>query len=402
MKKRINISIIITALILTISIVLSSYHNDDGINNTSIQTHNSSYDEAENSSEEMRGLWVSYISLDMQNTDKSFEKFKEKFNNIIREAKKIKCNTLIVQARPFSDALYNSDLFPYSHILSGTQGVYPNYDALEYMCNEAHNSDLSIHVWINPYRVKLKDTPRNLAENNIYVTNPELCIETESGIYINPSKKKGRELITKGVREIIGNYDVDGIQFDDYFYPPDVNEEDYSDYSVYKKALSSDTTPLEIEEWRMNNINILIAEVYKAIKDFDKNILFGISPQGNISNNTEINADILSWCKYRGYIDYICPQMYYSIDNPALRFEDCLKVWSEIPCHKELKIHIGLAVYKAGTDEDDGTWLSADNILAEELKLLRKYNFSGYMLYDYNALESDKATQELKNLVSVI
>lgn len=402
MKKRVNISILITALILTVSIILASNNKNEITSTTVVPTINSSQDEVETTNEEMRALWVSYISLDMQNTNKSFEAFKEKFQNIINKANEIKCNTLIIQARPFSDALYKSEFFPYSHILSGVQGTSPSYDALEYMCNETHKANLKIHVWINPYRVKLKDTPKTLAENNIYATNPELCIETETGIYLNPAKKKVRELIIKGVQEIIENYDVDGIQFDDYFYPPDISEEDNIDYNTYKKALSSNTTLLETNEWRKNNVNILIAEVYKTIKEHNKTVIFGISPQGNISNNEAISADVISWCKYKGYVDYICPQMYYSIDNPALKFEESLRTWSEIAKHKELKIYIGLAVYKAGTDADDGTWLKSDNILSTELMLLRKYNFSGYMLYDYNALLSENAEEELSNFLSII
>ena len=392
----------ITSLILIISVVLSTYQKDKKYENEFIYTNSIKQEESIITNEEMRGLWVSYISLDMQNTDKSFESFKAKFQKIISKAKELKCNTLIVQARPFADALYNSDLYPFSHILTGTQGENPGYDPLQYICTEIHNADMKVQVWINPYRIKLKEIPNRLSENNIYVLSPELCIETESGVYINPSKKKGRELIIKGVEEIIENYDVDGIQFDDYFYPPDINNEDYSEYNTYKKSVSPNTATLTINEWRENNVNILIADVYKTIKEHDESIMFGISPQGNIQNNAVINADVESWCKYIGYADYICPQLYYSIDNPTLKFEDCLKEWAELPRHKNLKIYIGLGVYKAGTNEDNGTWLVSNNILANELKLLRKYNFSGYMLYDYNALLSEKAKEEINNLLSVI
>lgn len=401
MKAKISISVILTVAFLIISVSLSVIERKDineGANKTNITE---AKPKAENE-EEMRGLWVSYISLDMSGTNRSFDAFKDKFDKIIEKAMEYNCNTLIVQVRPFSDALYESELYPHSHILSGTQGVSTGYDALEYMCKAVHATNLRIHVWINPYRVKLTETPKQLASNNIFVTDPTLCIETESGIYLNPCKQKARELITNGIREIINNYNIDGIQFDDYFYPPDVDKTDYNNYNQYIKTLKSEQAPLSLEDWRKTNVNILIAEVYKTIKDADKNIVFGISPQGNISNNGQIGADVKSWCKYEGYADYICPQMYYSIDNPSLGFEDSLKQWKELNCHMELKVYIGLGVYKAGTDSDEGTWKNNNSILAKELTLLREYGYDGFILYDYNALLSESAQSELKNLQSVI
>ncbi|MBQ1977952.1 MAG: hypothetical protein II225_04310, partial [Ruminococcus sp.] len=113
-------------------------------------------------------------------------------------------------------------------------------------------------------------------------------------------------------------------------------------------------------------------------------------------------ADIESWCRYIGYADYICPQLYFSTDNPALRFEECLRQWSEISYHNRLKVYIGLGAYKAGTDADNGTWQNRNDILATELVLLRNYSFDGFIIYDYNALLSESAQAELKNLKSII
>lgn len=402
MKKRISFSVLVTIMILITSIIIPMiFTKNQPVVNIQNQTI-ASRDESKEDNIEMRGLWVSFISLDMTGTDRTFGAFKTKFDEIIKKAKEYKCNTLIVQVRPFSDALYNSKFFPHSHILSGTQGISPDYDGLSYMCSAAHKANLRIHAWINPYRIKTSETPDILSDDNIFLTEPDICIETNSGAYLNPAKKEARELITKGVKEIVENYDVDGIQFDDYFYPPDINDEDYTDYNTHKESTSWASKALTIEEWRKTNVNIMIAEVYKTVKTADKNIVFGISPQGNLQNNSEICADAESWCKYSGYADYICPQVYFSIDNEALRFEDCLKQWSALSYHKNIKVYIGLGAYKAGTDADNGTWLQDNDILAKELKLLRDYGFSGYMIYDYNALESESALKEMQNFKSSI
>ncbi len=350
----------------------------------------------------MRGLWVSYISLDMSNTDRSFESFKNKFDKIVADAKSMGCNTLIVQVRPFCDALYKSAYFPYSHVLSGTQGSDPDYDALKYMCKSAHSKGLKIHAWINPYRVSSSGTPSTLAKSNPYMLDDTLGTKLESGIYLNPAKKAVRRLIVDGVREIVKNYDIDGIQFDDYFYPPDSGDFDEEDFNTYRKSVNNITKAMYKNEWRQNNVNLMLNEVYRTIKETNSNVVFGISPQGNIDNNYLIGADVKTWCENIGYADYICPQMYYSVDNPALKFEVSLQNWREFKYHNEIKVYVGLGAYKAGTDADSGTWLNKDNELATQLMLLRRYGYDGYMIYDYSALTSEKAERELSVFKSII
>ncbi len=393
-------SLIIAVLLLIASISISAIIPEKEYVTTF--NNESSKDEISDINEEMRGLWVSYISIDMSGTDRSFEAFKEKFDLIINEAKDMKCNTLIVQVRPFCDALYYSDIFPFSHILTGTQGQDPGYDALEYMCKTCHENDLSIHAWINPYRVKSVNTPEKLSKTNPYLKDTKIGVELNSGIYLNPANKSARTLVVEGVKEIIENYDIDGIQFDDYFYPTDAGDFDTEDYNIYLKSIDNITNAMDKNEWRQNNVNILIADVYRAIKDYDRNIQFGIAPQGNIDNDYSMGADVYSWSGIYGYVDYICPQMYYSVDNPGFGFEKSLQQWSEIKYRENIKVYIGLGAYKAGTDADSGTWLENDNVLATELILLRRYNFDGYMLYDYSALVSETATNELDNFKSII
>ncbi|MEE1173326.1 MAG: family 10 glycosylhydrolase [Ruminococcus sp.] len=353
---------------------------------------------SDKSSEPMKGVWVTYMELSMQyDDDKSEGAFKNKFENIAQDCKSRGFNTLIVQVRPFCDALYSSDYFPFSHIITGKQGAYPGYDPLEIMCETSKKLGLKIHAWINPYRIALNNIPQELSETNPYITDNEICIETDSTIILDPASEKARELIVSGVSELAENYEIDGIQFDDYFYPPDIENEDNEQYLDYASSIQN-SFGMNLDEWRTANVNLLISEVYRTVHSLDKDIEFGISPQGNLGNNAGLNADVVSWCAQLGYIDYICPQIYFSLENPALGFEAALKEWTELDFHDDLRLYIGLAGYKAGSDADENTWQDSDDILAQEYKISDDYNADGIMLYSYSSLVDNNSEKEINNL----
>ncbi len=357
----------------------------------------SSADEAD--SDEMLGVWVSYMELDMQSeSDKSESAFRKKFMSIAEKSAAFGFNTLIVQVRPFGDALYDSKYFPWSHILTGTQGKNPNYDPLEIMCEICREKGLKIHAWVNPYRISTNETPSHLSADNPYKADSTLGKTTDSGIYYDPSNEEARELIVNGVAEIAENYDVDGIQYDDYFYPTDDESFDEEEYEAYVSEVGKNNS-MSLENWRNANVNLLVCETYRAVHNAKEDAVFGISPQGNIENNKELYADVKSWCACRGFIDYICPQIYFSLTNPALTFEDSLKSWTELDYAENVSLYIGLAGYKAGSDDDEGTWENDDDILSEEYKIvLSNETTSGIMLYSFASLTETNAEEEMKNL----
>lgn len=401
--------VIVSAVLLITALVARAYSVKNEAKPTSTATVDtatidSAVDEQPKKAEkEMRGVWVSYIELDMQNeTDKSEASFREKFKNIAINSKNAGFNTLIVQVRPFCDALYDSKFFPYSHILSGKQGVNPGYDALEVMCEVCSQLDLDIHAWVNPYRISTDSTPQALSETNPYVIDNEIGEETENGIFLNPANKMARNLIIDGVTEIVRNYDVDGIQFDDYFYPTQDSDFDDTEYADYVETVG-EMNCMSIDNWRLANVNTLICDTYRAIHKISDDVKFGISPQGNIDNNAQIYADVKTWCICKGFVDYICPQLYYSLDNPALTFEDSLTAWSNLDINKSVKLYVGLAGYKANSDADEGTWLYSDNVLSKEYKIaMQNEKVSGIMLYSYSALEDENASAEINNLTNAI
>lgn len=401
--------VILSAVLLVTALAARAYSENGEVKPVSISTmdtatnDNAKVEQNKRSAKEMRGVWVSYIELDMQNeSDKSESAFREKFKDIAITSKNAGFNTLIVQVRPFCDALYKSAYFPYSHILSGEQGVSPNYDALKVMCEICSELDLDIHAWVNPYRISTDSTPQVLSENNPYVIDNEIGEETENGIFLNPANKMARNLIINGVTEIVKNYDVDGIQFDDYFYPTQDSEFDDEEYAEYVDTVGA-MNCMSVDNWRIANVNTLICDTYRAIHKISNDVDFGISPQGNIDNNAKIYADVKTWCICKGFVDYICPQLYYSLDNPALTFENSLNSWASLDINKNVKLYVGLAGYKANTDSDEGTWLYSDNVLSKEYMIaMQNEKVSGIMLYSYSALEDENASAEISNLTNAI
>jgi uncharacterized lipoprotein YddW (UPF0748 family) len=261
---------------------------------------------------------------------------------------------------------------------------------------------MKIHAWINPYRIRNNETPLHLADNNPYICNKNICKETNNGIFLDPSNPEARKLIINGVEEIVKNYDIDGIQFDDYFYPTTDADFDQKEYSDYVESIGIENS-MTLENWRKANVNTLICDTYRAIHNIKDNVDFGISPQGNLDNNEILYADVKSWCACKGFIDYICPQIYFSLDNPTLTFEDCLKDWINLEFYENVKLYIGIAGYKAGTKDDEMTWLNQNDILSQEYKLVNKHKkAAGIMLYSYQSLLNKESFEEIKNLKKIL
>lgn len=384
----------IISVIMLCTVISVTYNKKTTLETKEVQTTSAT-------KQEIRGVWVTYMDLDMQDTDMTFTSFINKFNEIADTSKEKGFNTLIVQVRPFSDALYKSDYFPYSHILTGTQGKDPGYDPLKYICEYCHKIGLQVHAWINPYRIKTESNPTKLAKNHPYYSNKSITFEVNDSIYFNPCEEQARELIKNGIKEIVENYEIDGIQFDDYFYPTSNKNIDKNQYKAYKQSVGAGKA-LSLTEWRIANINILIAEVYNTVHNTDKNLVFGISPQGNIDNNYELCADVKNWCTKEGYIDYICPQLYYSLNNPALTFENALNQWVNLNYADNVQLYIGICGYKAGTNDDEGTWKNSNETLKEEVEIIKSKGIKGILFYSYADLTSKTASKEVSNMIKVL
>lgn len=362
-----------------------------------------------NNSGEMRAVWVPYMSLDMsKESDKSEQSFQKKFYAIADRAQKCGMNTLIVQVRPFGDALYPSKIFPWSHVVGGTQGVNPGYDPLKDMVSVAHQAGLNIHVWVNPLRIQVSRTPSILAAGNLYnkwkadEKKSDWVVDFENGKYLNPAYEQVRKVIADGVREIVENYDVDGIQFDDYFYPSQDASFDRTAYDAYCETAKKKGTPLSLAEWRCGNISAMVSLVYRELKSVKPDVPFGIAPQANIQNDLNMGADVTSWSAVQGYVDYLCPQLYVNFENPVLPFDAAAQTWRKMVSNQKIKLYFGLAVYKAGSDVDSGTWKKSDNILAKQIDFGRTVKCDGFMFYSCDFLTGDRTKEEVQNVIKIL
>lgn len=356
--------------------------------------------------EEMRAVWVPVMSLQMNGEGEAA--FQKKFDEIISTSLEKGMNTLIVHVRPFGDSFYPSEYFPWSHALSGTQGVDPGYDPLAYMVEAAHKAGLAIHAWVNPLRIQASSTPSILSQDNPYTLwkgdseKKDWTVKTDSGIYYNPAIPEVRSYIADGVAEIVEKYPVDGVQFDDYFYPTQDESFDETAYQTYcEQAKKDGYSALSLSQWRKANINALVSLVYQKIKEVNPKTVFGISPQGNLSNNDALGADVASWCSAKGYLDYICPQMYVNFENDALPFTETIETWKNLITEDSIAFYVGLAVYKAGSDVDGGTWEKSGDILSRQVMAGREIDCDGFMFYSYDYLDTDQTREEMENVMKV-
>ena len=349
------------------------------------------------SEEEVRACWVASVgNLDFPSQmGLSSDALKAEIDTIVHNCVDIGLNTIYFQVRPTGDALYQSEIFPWSIYLTGKQGVpvEGGFDPLEYFVEQAHKSELQLHAWINPYRIGTgSDVLSKLSSDNPAVLHPEYTVATEDGLYYNPGLPEVRKLILDGVAEIVENYEIDGIHFDDYFYPySNENFDDAAAYAEYGNGLS-------LEDFRRESVNQLVSKVRKTIRQYQRDCQFGISPFGiwanqsvreegsktsGLSSYSSIYADSKRWIE-EGWLDYICPQIYWSFDHNAAPFDVLVDWWDALCSNYDTKLYIGLALYKVGTDElgfEDGS------IMGRQLEYVsQKNNCSGHCFFRYGTM----------------
>ncbi len=254
--------------------------------------------------------------------------------------KKNHFNAVIFQVRPQADALYQSDLEPWSYYLTGTQGKAPEpfYDPLEFWTEAAHDRGLELHVWLNPYRAHHKDG-KEISEQSIVKKHPELVMKLKEGYWwMDPSRQEVQDHTTAVVKDIVKRYDIDGVHFDDYFYPyPSYNGTDDFPDDVSWAAYQKSGGKLSRGDWRRESVNVLIERLYKEIKTEKKHVKFGLSPFGiwrpgypesvaGFDQYDQLYADAKLWLN-KGWIDYFSPQLYWPINRMAQSFPVLLGWW---------------------------------------------------------------------------
>ncbi|MBQ4347146.1 MAG: family 10 glycosylhydrolase, partial [Firmicutes bacterium] len=274
---------------------------------------------------------------------------KKEFTEKLDLIKSLGLNTAIVQVRPKSDALYESDINPWSDVLTGTQDKYPGYDPLEFMVEEAHSRGLELHAWLNPYRITTSGTELSaLSEDHPARLNPEWVISYNNAMYYDPANSEVKEYICNTVAEIVDNYDVDAIHFDDYFYP-----------SNYPLPVGEDKDGA-VANARRENVNDLIRMVSETIRERSSEVEFGVSPMGIWKNAPASNfgmsikgneayysvfADAIDWIENE-YVDYIVPQIYWEIGHSLADYKTLVRFWADAVSETDVKLYIGEAIYR--------------------------------------------------------
>lgn len=343
---------------------------------------------------EFRGVWIATVyNLDWPNTLNNEKNQKQEFINILEKVKELNINNIFVQIRPESDAFYKSNINPWSRYLTGTQGLDPGYDPLKFMICESHKRNLKFHAWLNPYRITTKGVElRFLDIHHPARINPEWVLEYNNSLFYNPENKEVQKYLQSTIREIINNYWVDGIHFDDYFYP----------YN-YPLPLNEDRDG-EVGNSRREAINELIRQSYKTIKSINCNIRFGVSPFGiwkNIYSNIKgckttglesyyaTYADSLRWVN-EGILDYITPQLYFTINQIGSDYKTLLNWWNSKLENKCVDLYIGQGIYKSEVVKELELQIAANR---------RCKNVSGNILFSFKDINNNQVVQEKLNLI---
>lgn len=284
---------------------------------------------------EFRGAWIQAVNG--QFTGMGEEQMKKYLVDMLDNLQKVNVNAIIFQVRVEGDALYPSPYEPWSRYLTGEQGCSPGWDPLEFMVSECHGRNMELHAWINPYRARTRTT-RLLALEHPAMKNPKNFIEYEGQLYFNPALQANRDHICRVVRDILTRYDVDGLHIDDYFYPYPVKGKEFPDDEWFAKSGESDKGC-----WRRENVNHLVYQLHRTVRDVKPWVKFGVSPFGIYRNGKswehgsatgglqcydDLNADVLFWIE-QGWVDYCIPQVYWEIGHPAADYETLVDWWAK-------------------------------------------------------------------------
>ena len=378
-------------------------------------------------SAEVRAVWIAYYNFS-ESKNYNEEEFtlyiEEMFDNVVA----MHMNTVCVHVRPFSDAMYQSSYYPWSYYASGKQGQNPGYDPLSIMTAAAHDRGLSFYAWLNPYRVTLtsnggtdvtklaKTNPARKWLTNKKTTDDRNVLAYGGQLYYNPSKSAVRKLIVNGIKEIVENYDVDGIIFDDYFYPSLGSKyetlfdaQEYEEYASARTAAGKKA--ISIDKWRRSNVNKLISSVYAAIKSIDESVAFGIAPGGYIDYFDDVDrwyVDYRTWMTKPGYVDFISPQLYWSFNSLNIYpFYETLLKWAAVDRLDSVEIWPSLPAYKMNSNAvistlnktTDTEWYN-QHLLADMVRYSRASGETGgFIFYDYSDMVDAKNQTAVELLI---
>lgn len=349
---------------------------------------------------ERKAVFISYIDLGTYIKGKNKKVSKNNIDKMIQNIKDSKFNTIYLQVRSHADSIYNSKIFPVSKNIILSDGS--SYDVLKYFIEKGKKENISIYAWLNPYRIG-----EEIDKNSKYykLVGEDGIKQINNMYYFNPASQNVEDLIVEGIKEILNNYKVDGIIFDDYFYPSsDIDKEEYEKSNL----------KISREQYHLDIVSKMILAVNKAIKKIDKKLLFGVAPDGNIDNNYQKHyADVKKWASDSKYIDFLMPQVYYGFNNSVRPYQQTIEEWNKIITDKSIGLDVALSFYKVGVidnfaKEGRMEWIENRDIIKRQVQSARKLeNYQGFSIFRYDSLfnklkYTDNTIYELEGLKEIM
>jgi len=336
---------------------------------------------------EMRAVWmVTAWELDWPRGDHNVASQKQQYITYLEKFKQLHINTLFFQVKGMGDAFYDSPHEPWSESITGVRGQDPGYDILTFMIEEAHKRDIEFHAWMNPYRIDTRASSSQPYAPLHSSVNPEWVMNHEKIQIYNPALPAVRQRLSDIVKDLITKHDVDGIHFDDYFYPdPSSAGQMVSDMTDYE-ALGADYNT--IEAFRRANVDKAIKGVYDLIVNTRPDVVFSVSPAASYTYNLNtLYADVKKWCQ-QGWIDLLIPQLYQEIGNPVNDFQSNLGWWSQY--NYQAALMIGHAIYKFGDPLQHKAFQSTTELSRQFELTRRNRKVAGNALYSARYLLENK------------
>jgi uncharacterized lipoprotein YddW (UPF0748 family) len=350
---------------------------------------------------QMRGMWIaSVVNINWPSRQGlSAEQQQAEMTAWLDLAVQRRLNSVFVQIRPTADAFWPSRYEPWSHWLTGTQGKDPGYDPLGFAVREAHRRGLAFHAWFNPYRVSMQPDPAQLHPDHPGRRNPGWIVPFGGRLYYNPGLPEVRRFCQDAMLDALSRYDIDGMHFDDYFYP--ANTAAFDDSAAF--AQHGAGFP-DLATWRRHNVDLMVSEMQQRVREVKPDVAWGISPSGIWRNKANdplgsdtnggqsydnLHADTRGWVK-KGWLDYIAPQLYWYIGQPPADYAKLVPWWSDVADGTRTLLWIGQAAYKAGDPAQAPQWQDPAE-LSKHLTLNRDHpQISGDIWYNAGDLRADR------------
>ncbi|WP_344393565.1 glycoside hydrolase family 10 protein [Streptomyces vastus] len=319
---------------------------------------------------ELRGMWLSTVTNRDWPSRTGLTAAEQRSELLAHLDTAVRCrlNAVIFQVRPTADALWPSPYEPWSQYLTGVQGEDPGWDPLGTAVEEAHARGLELHAWFNPYRIANHADPTKLVPSHPAREHPDWVVPYGGKLYYNPGLPEVRAFVQDAMLDALKKYAIDAVHWDDYFYPYPVAGEVFDDDATYARYGGGFE---DRASWRRDNIDKLVRETAARVKKIRPGTQFGISPfgvwrnastdslgsdtQAGVQTYDDLYADTRKWVR-EGWMDYICPQIYWSIGFAAADYAKLLPWWAEVAEGSSTRLYVGEALYKAGDPAQPEAW----------------------------------------------